>query len=197
MGTRGARGGVAQVDRPGRLLSTPNGDAAVSEPLLFALGRGVVGGSVASAVMLVAMVGLFRALTGAVEIAPRQVTRGFLRRVGAERRVSPHFETLAATIGHVVYGAACGALFAGLARRSRWSSVPFAQAFAAAVYALSYLGWIPLLGLMAPAWRLPVAVNVAIALSHLVYGTVLGFFHSRRGRAGSRGDGLSPTPDEA
>jgi hypothetical protein len=196
MGTGGAQGGAARVDRPRRLLSTANGDAAVSEAPLSALGRGIVGGSVASAVVLVAMVGLFRALAGAVEIAPQQVTRGFLRRVGAERRVSPHFETLAATIGPVAYGAACGALFAGLARRSRWSSVPFAQAFATAVYALSYLGWIPLLGLMAPAWRLPVAVNVAIALSHLVYGTVLGFFHRRRGRAENRGGGLSPTPDE-
>ena len=75
--------------------------------------------------------------------------------------------TLAAHFG---YGAATGALY-GLARPSE-RIVPGAL-YGVLVWAGSYLGWIPALGILRPAARHPLRRNGLMIAAHLVWGATL------------------------
>jgi hypothetical protein len=76
----------------------------------------------------------------------------------------------AATLGaHFLYGGLMGALFGIQERRS-----PLAGAsFGVAVWAASYLGWIPAAGLLAPATRHPARRNALMLVAHVVWGVSL------------------------
>jgi hypothetical protein len=75
-----------------------------------------------------------------------------------------------ALVAHFAYGALCGGLLA-LIGASR--TVSSAGLSGVAVWAGSYLGWAPALGLLKPATRHPWRRNLLMLLSHLVWG--LGF----------------------
>ena len=75
--------------------------------------------------------------------------------------------TLAA---HFTYGAATGALIAAVAPRP---SLPAGAAAGAAVWATSYLGWIPAAGLLKPATHHPARRNFMMIAAHLVWGAAL------------------------
>ncbi len=69
---------------------------------------------------------------------------------------------------HFGFGAAAGALFA----------LPFTQRlggtiYGLAVWAVSYLGWIPALGILAPATRHPARRNLLMLGVHVVWGLAL------------------------
>ena len=75
----------------------------------------------------------------------------------------------ATLLAHFGYGALTGALFALQPRRS-----PLVGAgFGVAVWAASYLGWIPALGLLAPATRHPARRNALMLAAHLAWGSAL------------------------
>lgn len=71
-------------------------------------------------------------------------------------------------IGHLAYGAFTGALFAALPKR-RGAGISYGLA----VWAASYLGWIPALGVLSPASRHPTQRNLLMSAVHVVWGTVL------------------------
>jgi uncharacterized membrane protein YagU involved in acid resistance len=75
--------------------------------------------------------------------------------------------TLAAHFG---YGAATGALYA-LARPSE-RALPGAL-YGVLVWAVSYLGWIPSLGILRQAGRHPLRRNALMIAAHLVWGATL------------------------
>jgi hypothetical protein len=75
--------------------------------------------------------------------------------------------TLAA---HYAYGAATGALIAALAPRP---SMPAGAAAGTAIWAASYLGWIPAAGLLKPATQHPARRNGMMIAAHLVWGAAL------------------------
>jgi hypothetical protein len=75
-----------------------------------------------------------------------------------------------ALLAHFAYGALCGGALA-LAGRPRTASS--ASLSGLAIWAGSYLGWAPALGLLKPATRHPWRRNLLMLLSHLVWG--LGF----------------------
>jgi hypothetical protein len=72
-------------------------------------------------------------------------------------------------LAHFGYGALTGAFFA-LLPRQRGAGVPYGVA----VWALSYLGWIPALGILAPASRHPRERNLLMLAAHVVWGAALG-----------------------
>jgi hypothetical protein len=75
--------------------------------------------------------------------------------------------TLAA---HYAYGAATGAMIAAAAPRP---SLPAGAAAGVAVWAASYLGWIPAAGLLKPATEHPARRNFMMIAAHLVWGAAL------------------------
>jgi hypothetical protein len=97
----------------------------------------------------------------------------------AERYALPPREVVAAAGGpdgpvatllaHFAYGGLMGALFALQPRRSSIVG----SAFGVGVWCASYLGWIPALGLLAPATRHPKERNALMLAAHIVWGAAL------------------------
>jgi hypothetical protein len=75
------------------------------------------------------------------------------------------------TLGaHYAYGAAAGALIAAIAPRP---GLLIGAGAGVAVWAGSYLGWIPALGLLKPATEHPASRNVMMIGTHLLWGVAL------------------------
>lgn len=75
----------------------------------------------------------------------------------------------AATAAHHGYGAAAGAL---LAAAQPVMTARFGSTAGIAVWAASYFGWIPAMGVLRPAHRHPPARNALMIAAHLVWGAV-------------------------
>lgn len=141
--------------------------------------HGMVAGAVAtvpmSAVMLVAE------RLGAMGVQPpEQVTSEALGAAGADE-VSEGERHGAASLAHVAFGAGGGAAFAVLHRRLRLPVPVVAQgvAFGLAVWAASYQGWMPALGILPPASDDRPGRRRAMIAAHVVYGGVLGGAEAR------------------
>ena len=146
--------------------------------LPYRAARGGLAGLVAtlpmSAVMLAAR---RRGLLG--ELPPETITEAM---VGADGAEPPSAATRAlAVINHLAYGTACGALYGlGAPRSSATRGVLGGAAFGAAVWVVSYQGWIPKARIMPPASRDRPGRPRAMLLAHLVYGATLGALAARR-----------------
>lgn len=134
--------------------------------------RGTAAGTVATGAMSVVMLTAKRAGWMGKQPPERIVAAG-LDALGVDRNRSTQRGLAAAA--HVVYGAACGAVFATFATTLRRSHAAVAgAAFGFGVWALSYLGWVPALGIMPPAHRDRPGRPTAMIAAHLVYGAALG-----------------------
>ncbi len=71
------------------------------------------------------------------------------------------------TAAHFAYGAACGSLIAAANPRP---SPAMGAAAGVAVWLVSYMGWIPAVGLLKPATRHPLRRNALMIRAHLVWG---------------------------
>jgi Family of unknown function (DUF6789) len=124
---------------------------------------------------------------------PEKITSRALNRLGIERGRTE--QDVAASILHLGFGAAAGALFDPLLRGLRLPLSPVLQgvAFGTLVWAVSYAGWVPALGIMpSPRRDRPGRPQVMLA-AHWVYGACLGWLCSRAPvRRRGRGGGGSP-----
>jgi hypothetical protein len=99
---------------------------------------------------------------------PRELTDSLADTVGLELS-EPGARNI--TLGaHYAYGAAAGALVAVIAPRPGLATGAGAGV---AVWAASYLGWIPALGLLKPATEQPAARNAMMIATHLLWGAAL------------------------
>ena len=138
------------------------------------LRAGAVAGTLATGLMSAVMLGAKRiGLMG--EMPPEKITARFLDRLGWTSR-SSRTQDLMATITHVGFGAAAGSLFAILERRLRPPAPPVLAGvgFATGVWLVSYQGWVPALGIMAPPSRDRPGRPQSMLVAHLVFGAVLG-----------------------
>lgn len=147
--------------------------------------EGLLAGAVAtvpmSAVMLVA------GRIGAMGTQPpKRVTERALGATGADA-TSQGEQKAAASLAHLVFGAGGGATFALLHRRFDLPVPAVAQgvAFGLAVWAASYQGWIPALGILPPADDDRPGRRRAMVAAHIVYGTVLGAAQAQVARQAS------------
>lgn len=95
--------------------------------------------------------------------------------------LSEREENLAASLAHLGFGMGCGAAFALLHRAVRLPVPTVVQAtgFALAVWALSYRGWIPRLGVLPPPERDRSDRQRTMVAVHVVFGAVLGAVEHR------------------
>jgi len=140
------------------------------------LASGAVAGFVATGPMTLVMDRLFRQLpvTRRYPLPPRVVTREAARTAGAHRTLSSRELNGLTLLAHFGYGAACGAAYAALTPRSPVPHPIGAVGWGLAVWAGSYLGWLPALGLHPPATREPAERNNLMLAAHVVWGGVAG-----------------------
>lgn len=139
---------------------------------------GAVAGFVATAPMTLAMKAAQRMLPPQERhpLPPRRVTMRALRKTG----VRPHVDldegerrglTLAA---HYGYGAAAGSVFGLLAPRNLRDAVAAGVGYGLLVWAGSYFGLLPALGLHPPATKESSPRNGMMIAAHVVWGATLG-----------------------
>jgi len=137
-------------------------------------------------------------------LPPEKITAYLLDRAGIRQSRKTQF--VLASFNHFVFGAGGGAVF-GVAHLvlPRTLSLPLGLAFGSGIWALSYGGWIPALGIMPPPSRDRPGRPPAMLAAHLVYGGVLGAIFSHipgldpavkmRGSVGGRPEQLSNESD--
>jgi uncharacterized membrane protein YagU involved in acid resistance len=108
-------------------------------------------------------------------LPPAQITKEALKAVGLHDDFS-HEERLRLTVlSHFGYGAAAGAGYGVLpASQSLQAAVMSGMSYGLAVWAASYLGWLPSVGLYRSAEDDPPERNALMIAAHLVWGGVLG-----------------------
>src|SRR5688572_22570812 len=102
-------------------------------------------------------------------LPPRQVTEGVAEKAGVNEKLDEGEREAATWASHFAYGAACGALYGALSgegcdRRPLLSGV----GFGVAVWAGSYLGWLPAAGILSPATEHPARRNALMIAAHVV-----------------------------
>jgi hypothetical protein len=105
------------------------------------------------------------------EQPPKRLVRRLARRAGIPARRGGTGTWLASAAAHLGFGTSCGALYGAVVPRS---TVPRGVAFALTVWAVSYAGWIPALGLLPPPGRDNPRRAWTVWSGHVVYGAVLG-----------------------
>jgi len=145
-----------------------------------------IGGGVGTVAMSLVMLGARRAgLVG--ELPPTRMAAALLDAVSV--RGGPGWVRNAlAVVLHLGFGAAAGEFFALLRGRLRLPVAPAVQgmAYGVVVWWVSYMGWVPAVGLLPAATRDEPRRPVVMVCAHGVYGAVLGAlvgYRSRRGGA--------------
>ena len=139
--------------------------------------RGAIAGAVATAPMSAVMIGAKQfGLMG--EMPPEKITANFLKRTP----ISPseeHQDSLATAL-HFGFGSAAGALFGVIAPKRLIARIPLGMTYGAAIWGVSYMGWIPAFGIMPHAARDRRDRQMVMLAGHLVYGTALALLVGRR-----------------
>jgi hypothetical protein len=86
-------------------------------------------------------------------------------------RIPPKLETAAGIGLSIGYGATFGAIYAAARGHAR-SSILEGAVLGTAVWAIGYLGWLPLADLIPPIWKQEPKQMVGPIVEHLVYGVL-------------------------
>ena len=109
-------------------------------------------------------------------LPPRRVTLRAVRKLGL--RPHAHLDESQrrglTRVAHFGYGTAAGALFGMVAPKNLPDAVSGGVGFGLIVWAASYLGLLPALGLHPPATREPRGRNLMMIGAHVVWGAALG-----------------------
>jgi hypothetical protein len=146
-----------------------------SRVLLAGAGAGVAATAAMSAVMFG-----FQKLGLLGRMPPRHIVEDTLARFRVLHRTSPAARKALSTVSHLGFGATQGMLYAaalesprvlrqGTATPQLRSGVPFALL----VWAASYAGWLPKLGILPPPSRDRFGRPTSMIIAHAVYGAVL------------------------
>jgi hypothetical protein len=135
---------------------------------------GAVSGLIATVPMTVAMLVIQRMLPRREQttLEPRRVSDDMLRKADLHDDVSEDGKQQFSVAAHFGYGAGVGTIYAlaepfmPLPRGLR------GPAYALAVWAVSYAGWLPAVNTLPPPQKRPAGRNVLLVVSHLVWGAV-------------------------
>lgn len=136
--------------------------------------RALLFGAIAGLAATTAMTGVMRRLHPRLPagerypLPPREITERVAKLAGIHAG-EQSLET-AAVAAHFLYGGLTGAAFPMITR----SRSPLVGAgYGVAVWAASYLGWLPLAGILKPATRHPLRRNLLMLAAHLLWGAAL------------------------
>jgi uncharacterized membrane protein YagU involved in acid resistance len=137
---------------------------------------GALAGCIATAPMTVSMELMHRLLPRHEQypLPPSEITADLTEKTGVRDTMDQHEHVELSLVNHFAYGAAAGALYAPLASRAGFSPVLKGITYGLAVWAVSYLGLLPALGILRPATEHPTRRNLLMILAHVVWGSVTG-----------------------
>lgn len=139
------------------------------------MARGAAAGLAATCTMT-AVLAITKATGLLGEPPPRKLTRRVLDRLGF--RVRGRELDVTTLVAHAGYGAAMGALYALVPMRR--APILRGSTFGVGVWAMSYMGWIPALGLMRTPKNDRPGRPTSMVLAHLVFGATLGAIERSR-----------------
>jgi uncharacterized membrane protein YagU involved in acid resistance len=153
------------------------GGATFTDPMNATIHRtaaGGVAGFVATVPMTLVMAAVERVLLPTVQpLAPKQIVRNTARQanVGRLRRRK---RNLIGWIAHFAFGTVTGALFPLVLSRAPGPAAIKGGIYGLAVWAASYLGWLPAAGILPPATEQSKRRNISLVAAHLVWGATVG-----------------------
>lgn len=152
-------------------------------------GRAIVQGALAGTLATIAMSAVmfgFKRLGLMGEMPPEKITSRVLDRLGIPR--TRETQDLLATGNHLAFGAAAGGVFGLLRSRvpGRIPTFPLGLLFASGIWAVSYVGWAPALGLMPPPGKDRPGRPQSMIAAHLVYGACLAMLLGGRRQGSNR-----------
>jgi uncharacterized membrane protein YagU involved in acid resistance len=114
---------------------------------------------------------------------PARITAALLDALGVQQRRGAVLGVSTALL-HLGFGASVGSVFALLHRSLRLPLLPAVQGvvYGVVVWAASYAGWVPALGILPPPMHDRPGRPVAMVVAHGVYGMALGVFVGYRSR---------------
>jgi putative membrane protein len=112
-------------------------------------------------------------------LPPRRVTERAAASVDAHDDMNEPQKKAATGVAHFAYGAGAGAVYGALSPLLPMSPVWSGVAYGLGVWAGSYLGLMPALGLHPPATREPAGRNALMIGAHIVWGATLGLLTDR------------------
>lgn len=137
--------------------------------------QGAAAGLVATVPMTLFMRSIWKRLPEQEQYAlpPRQITRNVIR---PRRffRISPEKQTLLTLLLHFLFGAAAGSAYGLVEEKIPLRESVKGPLAGLVVWAGSYLGWIPAMGILPPATEHPWRRNAMMIAAHLIWGLVLG-----------------------
>lgn len=119
-------------------------------------------------------------------LPPRQVTEGLAEKAGLNQQLGEEEREAATWVSHFAYGATCGALYGAVSGEKVDEHALLAGVgFGLAVWAGSYLAWLPAAGIIAPATEHPARRTALMIAAHAVWGatTAVGVERLAGGRA--------------
>ena len=153
--------------REGNVLATQSGLSWL---------KGALAGFIATAPMTVFMLTTQRFLPKGqqYELPPELITKELAHRAHVRWHMSKTQILAATLVSHFAYGAAMGALYSPLDKRLSLPNVVKGVIFGVVVWAGSYLGLLPLMGISESAHSEPVRRNLMMVAAHLVWGSAMG-----------------------
>lgn len=107
-------------------------------------------------------------------LPPREVVEGAAVKAGVHRELDERDMQQLTLAAHFGYGAACGAAFGLVAPRNVPTAIVAGMMFGLGVWAGSYLGWLPALGVRQSAMQDPRARSGLMITAHMVWGAAAG-----------------------
>lgn len=143
--------------------------------MISQLVKGALSGCLATGPMTAVMELAFRQLPRHEQypLPPRLITMRLADRVGLRDELDEEERSSLTLASHFGYGAAMGALLGAVAG-PKGSGAATGAVFGLGVWAGSYLGLLPGLGILSPATRHPARRNALMIGAHLVWGAAAG-----------------------
>jgi len=118
------------------------------------------------------------------ELPPEMITKELAHRAHVRHHLNKQLILGATTASHFGYGAAMGAAYAPLQKRVPLPAIAQGVLYGLLVWAASYLGLLPALGISASGHKEPVRRNLMMIAAHVVWGASMGamasvLFHER------------------
>ena len=149
-----------------------------TESLRTSIIRGGIAGGLATVGMTAAMVLMHRCLPARQRygLPPEQITDELLERVDADHRLTHRQFEVLTMLAHHGYGTSMGAIYGAWEADQRPTApVVNGMCFGLLVWAISYCGWLPAIGMDASATREPAQRNALTLLAHLIWGGTTGW----------------------
>jgi uncharacterized membrane protein YagU involved in acid resistance len=143
---------------------------------------GLLAGFTATIPMTAVMAALHRRLPPSERypLPPHEITTKVAEELDQEEHIGQPEHYAATLITHFGYGSAMGGVYGTLTEKMAAPPVISGMGYGLAVWAGSYLGLLPALGILRPATEHPPRRNALMIAAHLVWGATLGAIVGRR-----------------